>query len=89
MLVKLTPGWSDKDLEAGFYRLFLEYLEEKVTLPYPVQPYELAILLVSISKTFYACFFRTRFYRQKLQIFVLGLKFWRQKICTKNACVKR
>ncbi len=44
-------------------------------------------ILVSISSTSFVHIFHTKFWRQKLQSWLLGLKFWRQKFCTKNACV--
>jgi len=43
----------------------------------------------SISSMFYALIFRTKFWHQKLQRWLLGLKFWGQKFCTKNGHVKR
>jgi len=42
----------------------------------------------SISSTFYACVFETKFWRQKLQWCVLGLKFFGTKILAKKLCVK-
>jgi len=43
----------------------------------------------SISSTLYARIFRTKFWCQKLQSYLLGLKLGRQKFCTKNVLVKR
>jgi len=43
--------------------------------------------LGSISSTFYVRIFCTKFWCHKLENCVLGLKFWPQKFCTKNACV--
>jgi len=40
--------------------------------------------LESISSKFYARIFCTKFWRPKLQSWLLGLKFWRQIFCTKN-----
>ncbi len=48
-------------------------------------------LKVSISSTFYAHIFRTKFWRQKLQTCakLFRTKFWRQTcFCMKNACIK-
>jgi hypothetical protein len=44
--------------------------------------------LLSISSTFFARDFWTKFWCQKLRSWLLGLKFWPQKICMKNTHVK-
>ncbi len=53
------------------------------------RPLDVKVVLESISSTFYANVFRTKVWRPKLRSWLLGLKFWRQKFCTKNVSVKR
>ena len=40
-----SPGWSDINLESGFYSFFLHYLEEKESLTFQITPYNIAALL--------------------------------------------
>jgi hypothetical protein len=46
-------------------------------------------LMSQFHQRFTRMFFVQIFLRQKLQSWLLGLKFWHQKFCTKNACIKR
>jgi hypothetical protein len=45
MLVKLTIGWSEINLKAGFYTMFLNYLKEINYLSDDIKGYEIDFYL--------------------------------------------
>ncbi len=66
-------------------------IEGKLSSSFVLTKYKMSqrLPLPSISSTFYACIFCTKFWRQKLQSCVLGLKFFGTKILCKNCASKK
>ncbi len=71
---------------------WFEILAPKILYKKCVHKTLMKLRQVSISPTFFARVFhlKTHFWhKNSVQSWLFGLKFWRQKFCTKNACIKR
>jgi len=85
-----THFWHKNSVQSWLFGF--EILEPKILYEKCVHKMLMKLRQVSISPTFFARVFhlKTHFWhKNSVQSWLFGLKFWHQKFCTKNACIKR